>query len=160
MVKFELTDEAYRCQCGCKRSRGDKMPICCDLAQLDVLGSGVILFFLFQKGIVANMLVAVLMFGIFTTLANLYGGDGPSTLDNCMDTKCIFLNNSSARNNLDDYLTNIEYILGMVLCLVWVFTLRFIRYYGRRKNKLLDEHLNSSADYAIKLSNLPFGEYS
>ena len=54
MVKFELTDESYRCKCGCKMARGDNIPIFCDLAQLDVLGSGVILFFLFQKELVAG----------------------------------------------------------------------------------------------------------
>ena len=113
---------------------------------------------LFQKGIVANMLIAVLLFGLFATLANLSAGDIPSQLDNCLDSKCIFLNNSSAKNNQDET-SKVEYLLGMLLCLIWIFTLRYIRHYGRKQDKLLDAHLTSASDFAVKVSNLPFGEY-
>lgn len=55
------------------------------------------------------MLIAASMFGIFTTIANLSGGDGPSTNDQCLtsDSKCIFVNNSSAQNNSNDYLIKV-----------------------------------------------------
>ena len=76
------------------------------------------------------------MFGIYTTIANLSGGNGPSTLDQCLpsDSKCNFVNNSSARNNLNDYLIKIEYLLGMIQCIIWSFSLRLIRKFGHDKH--------------------------
>ena len=50
--------------------------------------------------------------------------------------------------------------LGLVFSFVWVVTLRFIKFIGREKNKMVDLYLRSASDYTIKIENLPYGGYS
>jgi hypothetical protein len=38
-----------------------------------------------------------------------------------------------------------------------MFALRFIKFYGKHKNKDVDEWMNSSSDYTIAIENLPYG---
>ncbi len=37
--------------------------------------------------------------------------------------------------------------------------LRLIRYFGKTEDQSIDAYLNSSSDYAVMISNLPYGEY-
>jgi len=50
---------------------------------------------------VINVLFAVIILGIFSNYSNLAAGIKPSQQDACIDSKCTFLNNSSAQNNTD-----------------------------------------------------------
>lgn len=50
--------------------------------------------------------------------------------------------------------------LGFVLCLVWIISIRVLRSLGRILNKKIDNLLDSSSDYVIQISNLPYGEYT
>jgi hypothetical protein len=50
---------------------------------------------------VINVLFAVVILGISSTYSNLTAGIKPSLQDACIDSKCTFLNNSSAQNNTD-----------------------------------------------------------
>lgn len=43
---------------------------------------------------------------------------------------------------------------------IWGIFVRFVKYYGRQKNKSIDRNLTSASDYAIKIDNLPYGEYN
>ncbi len=40
---------------------------------------------------------------------------------------------------------------------VWVIWSRIIKYIGNLKNEEIDKNLKSASDYAIKISNLPYG---
>lgn len=53
----------------------------------------------------------------------------------------------------------IQDYFGLCLCIVWIFLLRFFKFMGRQKNKMIDSHLKSSSDTTIKISNLPYGSY-
>jgi hypothetical protein len=55
------------------------------MEEINVLGSGIILLFSFKKGIIANLLLGILLFGIFSLIANLMGGDLASTKKDCLD---------------------------------------------------------------------------
>jgi len=101
---------------------------------LKVLGSGVVLFFMFKKGIILNLIVAVLIFGIYSTISNLEEGGLPSIQDECLDSQCELINNASAQNNKSALKSSIQYILGVVLCSVWIFTLRIVKYFGKKQN--------------------------
>ena len=50
--------------------------------------------------------------------------------------------------------------LGFLFCVVWVFGLRIIRTKGRELNVKIDHYLDSSSDYVIQMSNLPYGNYT
>ena len=45
------------------------------------------------------------------------------------------------------------------MCFIWSVAVRFIRTWGRIKNKRIDDDLDSSSDYNIFLEKLPVGEY-
>jgi hypothetical protein len=112
---------------------------------------------------VINLLLAALIYSIFVTYLNLSQGNSPAVATNCTDSKCAFIANSSSENNPLDTgnpLTNIEYILGIVLCGIWVFSLRVLQYFGKKINIQLDNNLSSSSDFSIKINNLPYGEYN
>ncbi len=50
--------------------------------------------------------------------------------------------------------------LGLAFCIIWIFGIKFILYYGKKKNEEVDNKLKSAGDCAIRVSNLPYGEYS
>ena len=52
---------------------------------------------------------------------------------------------------------NVQLWLGLAACLIWIIAVKLIRVLGRRKNREVDEFLNSSSDYSIKIDKLPFG---
>ena len=62
-----------KCQCGCKRGKGEYLPICTDEQKLNVLGPGVILMFMFKRAIAANLLMIILIYGVFSLVTNLLG---------------------------------------------------------------------------------------
>lgn len=54
-----------------------------------------------------NLVFGVVILGIFSTYSNLSGGSKPSVEDGCIDSKCTFLNDSSAQNNIDKQMVQI-----------------------------------------------------
>jgi hypothetical protein len=56
---------------------------------------------------VVNLVFGVVILGIFSTYSNLSGGSKPSVEDGCIDSKCTFLNDSSAQNNIDKQMVQI-----------------------------------------------------
>ena len=70
-LDFDEAQEGQRCECGCKKARGDKLSVCGDRQELEFLGSGVMLFFLFVKGLIFNILISVLIYCIFSTASNI-----------------------------------------------------------------------------------------
>ncbi len=54
----------------------------------------------------------------------------------------------------------IQVWLGFILCLIWIISIRIIRSMGRILNKKIDSFLDSSSDYVIQISNLPYAKYT
>ena len=54
----------------------------------------------------------------------------------------------------------IQLTLGMILAIVWFFSIKFTFYLGEKKNEEIDEMLESSSDYTIRIQNLPSGQYN
>lgn len=68
--------------------------------------------------------------------------------------------NSSAENRSDGQLANLEFMLGIAFCVTWIFSLRVLKYKGAKIDHELDTQLKTSADYSVKVDNLPFGDYN
>jgi hypothetical protein len=66
-------DQEYRCQCGCNRCRGDYIPFCANEQNLNVLGPGVLLLFLFKKSTAAILVSIVVIYALFSFITNLMG---------------------------------------------------------------------------------------
>jgi hypothetical protein len=56
--------------------------------------------------------------------------------------------------------TNLLNWIGLASMCLWILISRFLKYYCFYKDQLIDENLKSSSDYAVKIDNLPYGEYS
>lgn len=54
----------------------------------------------------------------------------------------------------------IQGYLGLAVMIIWGIYIRYIKYYGTIKDKIMDMNLASSSDYAIKINNLPYGEFN
>jgi hypothetical protein len=75
-------DNAYRCLCGCNRCRGDYISLCANEQNLNVLGPGVLLLFLFMKATAAILVTIVAIYGLFSFITNLMGAES-STVNSC-----------------------------------------------------------------------------
>lgn len=51
----------------------------------------------------------------------------------------------------------VQWWLGLAYCIFWLIAFRFVKYYGRQKNEIIDKKLNSASDKTIKITNLPYG---
>lgn len=93
----------------------------------------------------------ILIYGIFALVTNLIGEKGFT--DECQgDTFCEFKKEASDENKIDPKTNELVQLwLGFGFCFIWIITLRFIKYLGREKNRLVDERLRSASDYAIKI---------
>lgn len=149
------------CKCGCERVRGDSYPMCCELENINILGSGILLFFYFLKGIAINVLIFVLVFDIYSMATNLMGVKNMSTSTTCASSYCIFRDNVSDGHKFNkDALGFIQSWLGLAAMAIWIILSRIIKYVGAIKNKEMDKNLTSASDFAIKIANLPYGEYN
>ena len=50
--------------------------------------------------------------------------------------------------------------MGLFVSMAWFIGVKFIEYLGNRKDKEIDELLDSASDYTIRIENLPYGEYN
>jgi hypothetical protein len=51
----------------------------------------------------------------------------------------------------------IQLWLGTLMCLIWMIGLKLITTLGMKKDKEIDDSLDSASDYTIKIDNLPYG---
>jgi len=61
------------CTCGCEHFKGNTYSIFYDIQDINILGSGILLMFLFLKSLVYNVLIFVLIYSIFAMVVNLMG---------------------------------------------------------------------------------------
>jgi hypothetical protein len=69
--------------------------ICTDETKLNVLGPGVILMFMFKKSIIINLLMIVLVYGIFSLVTNLMGNTETIAEECNGDSYCEFKREAS-----------------------------------------------------------------
>lgn len=53
----------------------------------------------------------------------------------------------------------IQLWLGFFMCILWMVGLKFITTLGLKKDRDIDDSLDSASDYTIKIDNLPYGQY-
>lgn len=114
---------------------------------------------MFLKYITAALLTICVVYGIYALVTNLIG----NTVDNseCDNEYCVFRNSSSDDNKFEPQIHQVVQVwLGLFFCIAWIFLLRVIKYFGRRTTHKLDDRFKTASDYAVKIENLPFGEYS
>ena len=138
------------------------MPLCTDVESLAFLGSGVILFFFYTKRIFLVILGCLLIYGIFSLITNIVFEE---STENCEKPGAFpFLCQWKISSSLSNKTGHQEYLvpqlwLGFVMCLFWGFAVHLIRAEGRKKNREIDDQLDSSADYQIFMENLPIKNY-
>lgn len=52
---------------------------------------------------------------------------------------------------------NFQIWLGFCMCIFWLLGLNLISALGARKDREVDDSLESASDYTIKIDNLPYG---
>ena len=72
-LDFEQIAQHDRCECGCRRGRGDSIPYWTDEQTLNILGPGVLLMFLFKRAIFVILLMILIIYGIYALTTNLVG---------------------------------------------------------------------------------------
>lgn len=89
----------------------------------------------------------------------LYQTNNPST--DCLSSYCLFKDRTSSYNQTDsDSIMNITQWLGLGSMIMWCLVSRFLKHYAFYKDKLIDQNLQSSGDYTIKINNLCDGDYN
>jgi len=84
-----------------------------------------------------------------------------SPSDTCDSTYCQFKDRVSSYNLIDaNYVVDVLNWMGLASMVVWILLARFLKYYCFYKDKLIDDNLKSSSDFAVKIDNLPMGEYN
>jgi len=46
------------------------------------------------------------------------------------------------------------------MCIIWIFSVKFIKHLGDSKNEEIDEMLDSASDYTVRVDNLPSRKYN
>ena len=110
---------------------------------------------MFLKWVNASILIIALIFGVFGVTTNLMGNS--VDLGQCDTAYCTFRAISSDENKFNpDILSRVQIWLGLVFSVLWIFILKVIGYYGSKKKRL---KFQTASDFAIKIENLPKGEY-
>lgn len=83
-----------RCPCGCSNIRGENLNFCIDEAKLGFMGSSLALSLFFVRVVVATALTLVAVFGLFSLVTNLLGGE--AELASCLqEPMCLFKRTST-----------------------------------------------------------------
>ena len=116
-----------------------------------------------RKMVIILILIA-LVFGLYAVITNMMMApeigkncDKPGTLSFLCPIKVEVPTLNKIKN---ETMMEIQVWLGFLLCLIWVIAIRVLRSLGRILNKKIDNLLDSSSDYVIQISNLPYGSYS
>lgn len=65
---------------------------------------------------------------------------------------CYIKYQASTVNKINnDTYEKIQVCLGIILCIIWILSVRVIRSMGRNLNKKIDGFLDSSSDYVIQI---------
>jgi hypothetical protein len=112
--------------------------------------------------VVLSIFIAV--FALFALATNLMGHT-PNTTNSlrstCTSSYCSFRDNTSDNYKLNqEFLGDVQVWLGLAAMVIWVISSRVVRYVSKIKNEEIDQHLTSASDYAIKIGELPYGEYN
>lgn len=89
--------------------------------------------FMFKRALFVNLVVVLLIYGMFSLITNLLGSKlNPDKNCENNDSYCRFVMRASNEDKIDfNYTTEVQLWLGLVFCIIWIFTLRFIKYLGR-----------------------------
>ncbi len=91
--------------------------------------------FMFVKALSIIMLFVLLIYGLFAIVTNLMGGQTPEA-NTCDSDYCRFVNNSSNKNKIQpSIMMIIQWWLGLFFCVIWLFSTRVIKYYGKKKHR-------------------------
>ena len=154
---------SIKCKCGCNKAFGEPLPFCINEEEATFIGPGVILFLYYTKMMFLLVFLLIVVFGIYSVTTNILIGNShrdcssPGALSFLCEIKLI--TSLESKDGRDDLLIG-QLILGFVACFIWSLAIRVIRAIGRRKNKLIDDYLDSSADNCVLIDNLPEGDYS
>lgn len=112
---------------------------------------------------ISVLLLTILIYSAFGLISNIWKFDSevncesPGPFPHLCEWKIV--TSLAAKTNHPDLIL-IQLILGMIMCVVWVITLRCVQHIGEKKEKSIDNRLDSSSDLSIFISNLPPGQYS
>lgn len=118
-----------------------------------------------MRKIVILLMVLALIYGIYSVITNVIAAGDLG--DNCLVNPGMltflcpvkfYVSTLNKLGNATFY--KIQIWLGVLFCFVWIVSIRIIRSMGRILNKKIDSFLDSSSDYVIQISNLPFGGYT
>jgi hypothetical protein len=102
----------------------------------------VILFFYYNKRVLAMVLLCCLLFGALALGSNLAGGQFPydcvARPAGALPFLCAVKARVSLANKQPQWLLP-QLVLGAVMCLVWALAIRVMRHLGRRKNREIDD---------------------
>ncbi len=133
-----------------------------DVEEVSILGPGTLLFFYFNKRVILLVLLASLLFGLYSVITNY---NGSNFAYNCSTSSkgalpflCEWKVLTSLPNKPPTQLQP-QLWLGAGVCLVWIIGISAIGVLGQRKNREIDERLDSSSDYFVCLEGLPQGGY-
>lgn len=135
---------------------GELFDLGSDLQRISLLGSGVLLFFFFLKALCLCLLALAVTQGVFALGSNL----GGLRADKGCRWSCGWRDWTSHYNKENDWFAEIQGWLGLAGMFVWIVLARFLKYYGGERSALIDRSLTSASDYAIKIDNLPAGEFN
>ena len=123
---------------------------------LTFLGPGILLLFFSLKHIRMTLVLLLMSYGIFSLITNIIGS---LKVDLSVCSKDFFLEELLCKLNLTStfdlkeslLLRNFQLWMGFFLSIVWFFSLTFINYIGEKKDKDIDDFLDSASDYTIKI---------
>ena len=72
-LEYDRIHELDRCNCGCRRGKGDPYPFCTNQQKLKFLGPGILLLFLFKRAVLSLLLCALLIYSVFALVTNMLG---------------------------------------------------------------------------------------
>jgi hypothetical protein len=154
------------CKCGCERFRGDHYPMSIELEKISILGSGILLYFYLLRILAIVLMIFITVYAIFAIATNLLGTT-PITTNSlhssaaCTSSYCSFRDNASDNYKMnEEYLGDVQLWLGLTAMILWAIASRVVKYIGTIKNEEIDKDLTSASDFAIKISNLPYGEFN
>ena len=109
------------------------------------------------------MILLFMVYGSFSLLTNLlfeFKTENCKGLESLLYGLCFYNENSTfSQKNKNEFYMSIQLWLGALMCLIMMVGLKLITTLGMKKDKEIDDSLDSASDYTIKIQNLPFGEY-
>jgi hypothetical protein len=113
-----------------------------DEQSLAFLGPGVILIFFYLKQVRWTLLLVFLTYGVFSLFTNIIMADSDYCLRLCqlytgMDFYFCYLTEISSfkRKIGNEYLVQFQVWIGFIMCIIWIFSIKFIKQLGDSKNE-------------------------